>query len=78
MFYDTKDAIVQAIAEDRYPSPPARDLYLVANGVPEKAEVVAFLRFILTKGQEYNVPTGYIGLSDEKLQRGLELLEPGK
>jgi phosphate transport system substrate-binding protein len=75
LFYDTKDAIVQAIAEDRYPSPPARDLYLVTNGVPEKPEVTAFLEFILTKGQEYNVPTGYISLPAEKLERGLALLK---
>jgi phosphate transport system substrate-binding protein len=75
LFYDTKDDIVRAIAEDRYPSPPARDLYLVTNGVPGKPEVTAFLEFILTKGQEYNVPTGYISLPAEKLQRGLKLLE---
>ncbi|MDR2129718.1 MAG: PstS family phosphate ABC transporter substrate-binding protein [Odoribacteraceae bacterium] len=74
LFYDTKDAIIQAIAEDRYPSPPARDLYLVTNGIPEKAEVIAFLKFILTKGQEFNVPAGYISLSAEKLQKGLALL----
>ncbi len=28
-FYDTKDRFIEAIAEDKYPSPPARDLYLV-------------------------------------------------
>jgi phosphate transport system substrate-binding protein len=75
LFYDTKDAIIQAIAEDRYPSPPARDLYMVTNGIPEKPEVVEFLKFILTKGQEFNVPSGYISLSAEKLQKGLDLLQ---
>lgn len=74
LFYDTKDQLIQAIAEDRYPSPPARDLYLVANGVPTKPEVVAFIQFILTEGQQYNVPAGYIGLSAEKLQAGLDRL----
>ncbi|MDR0544923.1 MAG: substrate-binding domain-containing protein [Odoribacteraceae bacterium] len=75
LFYDTKDAIIQAIADDKYPSPPARDLYLVTNGVPGKPEVVAFLEFVLTKGQEFNVPAGYISLSTAKLQRGLEILK---
>ncbi|MDR2414438.1 MAG: PstS family phosphate ABC transporter substrate-binding protein [Odoribacteraceae bacterium] len=75
LFYDTKDAIIQAIADDKYPSPPARDLYLVANGIPRKAEVIEFLKFILTKGQEFNVPAGYISLSAGKLQRGLEQLQ---
>ncbi len=74
-FYDTKDELIQAIADDKYPSPPARDLYLVSNGVPTKPEVVAFLQYILTEGQQHNVPIGYIGLSDEKLERGLKLLE---
>ncbi|MCC8087981.1 MAG: PstS family phosphate ABC transporter substrate-binding protein [Rikenellaceae bacterium] len=74
-FYNTKDEIIQAITDDKYPSPPARDLFLVSNGVPEKEEVRAFLEFILTEGQQWNVPIGYIGLSDEKLQRGLDILK---
>lgn len=73
-FYDTKDQIIQAIADDKYPSPPARDLYLVTNGTPKNEAVVEFLKFILTEGQQYNVPTGYISLSKEKLDRGLALL----
>lgn len=75
LFYETKDQMIAAIAEDRYPSPPARDLYLVSNGIPEKPEVIAFLQYILTKGQEHNVPVGYIGLSQEKLDVGLKKLE---
>ena len=75
LFYDTKDQLIQAIAEDRYPSPPARDLYLVSNGIPTKPEVIAFLKFILTEGQKYNVPAGYIGLSSEKLEKGLAQLK---
>lgn len=77
-FYDTKDEIIQAIAADKYPSPPARDLYLVSNGVPEKEAVRAFLEFILTEGQQWNVPIGYIGLSDEKLDAGLKILGVNK
>ncbi len=73
-FYDTKDRIIEAIAADKYPSPPARDLYVVTNGVPQNEVVVEFLRFIMTDGQQYNVPSGYISLSKEKLDRGLDLL----
>jgi phosphate transport system substrate-binding protein len=78
LFYNTKDDIIKAIAEDRYPSPPARDLYMVTNGVPTKPEVIAFLQYILTNGQKHNIPTGYISLSEEKLQKGLKTLEPKK
>ncbi|MDR1156588.1 MAG: PstS family phosphate ABC transporter substrate-binding protein [Bacteroidales bacterium] len=73
-FYETKDRIIEAIAAGKYPSPPARDLYLVTAGIPENPALVAFLRFILTDGQQYNVPAGYISLSEEKLQRGLDLI----
>ena len=74
-FYDTKDRIIAAIAADKFPSPPARDLYLVTNGIPKDPTLVAFLQFILTEGQQYNVPQGYISLSEEKLQKGLELIK---
>ena len=33
-FYATRDDITAAIADKRYPSPPARDLYLVTKGRP--------------------------------------------
>ena len=74
-FYDTKDDFIAAVAENKYPSPPARDLYMVAHGVPSNPAVVAFLKFILTEGQQYNVPVGYIGLTEEKLAKGLDALK---
>ncbi|MBQ6307914.1 MAG: PstS family phosphate ABC transporter substrate-binding protein [Bacteroidales bacterium] len=74
-FYDTKDDFIAAVAEDKYPSPPARDLYLVSHGVPTNPVVVAFLEYVLTEGQQYNVPIGYISLSEDKLQKGLEQLK---
>lgn len=74
-FYDTKDDFVKAVAEDKYPSPPARDLYLVSNGVPTSPAVVAFLKYILTDGQQECAPAGYISLSENKLQNGLSKLK---
>lgn len=73
-FYDTKDNIIKAIAEGRYPSPPARELYLVSNGKPQKPEVLAFLEYILTKGQELNVPLGYININQNELNVSLKKL----
>ena len=75
-FYDTKEQFVEAIAADRYPSPPARDLYLVTNGVPTDPVVVAFLDYVLGKGQQKNVPAGYIGMSQDKIERSMQLLHP--
>ncbi|MDR2287375.1 MAG: PstS family phosphate ABC transporter substrate-binding protein [Prevotellaceae bacterium] len=78
LFYDTKDDVIKAIAEDRYPSPPARDLYLVSKGTPTKPAVVEFIKYILTDGQKHNIPAGYISLPNEKLQKGLIELKIGE
>ena len=74
-FYATSSQLISAIAQDKYPSPPARDLYLVANGKPTNPAVVAFLKFILTEGQKYNVPNGYISLPKDKLNKGIAKLK---
>jgi phosphate transport system substrate-binding protein len=73
-FYETKDDVIKAIAEGKYPSPPARELYLVSKGKPEKPEVLAFLKYILTKGQELNIPLGYISITQDKLDASLSKL----
>lgn len=74
-FYGTRDDLTKAIAENKYPSPPARDLYMVSKGVPIKPAAVAFLRWILSEGQKFVPETGYIPLSDDKLKAGLELID---
>lgn len=66
-FYATSDQLIEAIKDGRFPSPPARDLYMVTKGKPENPVLVAFLNYVLTEGQKYAPETGYIGLSEEKL-----------
>lgn len=70
-FYGNSIQLIRAIAGGKYPSPPARDLYLVSNGKPTNPIVIAFLKFILTEGQKYNTPNGFIGLSKSKLNAAL-------
>ena len=74
-FYDTKDRLVAAIAEGKYPSPPARDLYLVTKGVPTDPVAVAFLEYVLGDGQAKNIPAGYINTPENKIRESLALLE---
>lgn len=74
-FYGTSSQLISAIAQGKYPSPPARDLYLVSNGKPTNPVVIAFLKFILTEGQKYNVPNGYINLPGDKLNKGIARLK---
>ena len=74
-FYGSKDQITKAIAEGRYPSPPARDLYLVTKGLPTNPVVIAFLKYVLTDGQKLNAPVGYIEIPQEKLDKALGKLK---
>jgi len=72
-FYNTKTEIVRAIAEGKYPSPPARDLHLVTKdnytGITRE-----FVRWILTDGQQYVDSMGYIALPESKIAAGLQKL----
>jgi phosphate transport system substrate-binding protein len=74
-FYDTRDELTKAIAEGKYPSPPARDLYLVCAGKPKKKEVAAFLKWVLTDGQKFVEQAGYIKVDEKKLKADLKKLD---
>lgn len=76
--YDTRDAIVKAIAEGKYPSPPARELFFVTKGNPTNSLVKEFIKWVLTDGQKYVPETGYINLTDKKLKSELDKLEGKK
>lgn len=70
-FYGTLDEFIKAVSEGKYPSPPARDLYLVSKNKPQKRVVIEFLKWVLTKGQNFVNEAGYIRLSDTKLKAEL-------
>ena len=57
--------VMNAIAQGIYPSPPARELYLVSKGKPENPCVLAFLKWILGEGQKYVSVAGYVPLGQE-------------
>jgi phosphate transport system substrate-binding protein len=72
-FYATKTDVMAAIADDRYPRPPARALNLVTNGAPAGL-VKTFIEWALTDGQAFVEETGYIPLTQEQLQEQLAKL----
>jgi len=74
-FYGTLQDTAKAIADGRYPLPPARALHLVSNGKPAKKEVVEFLRWVLTDGQKFVMESGYINLPEEKIAEELKKLD---
>jgi phosphate transport system substrate-binding protein len=74
-FYGSLDKMMAAIAEGKYPSPPARDLYLVSHGKPKNPVVIHFLNWILTEGQQFVSEAGYVQLSPEKIQKELDKIK---
>lgn len=73
-FYDSRDRLVDAIGSGKYPSPPARDLYFVFKGKPEKKVVKQFVRWVLTDGQRYVQEAGYLTLPSGVLNDALNNL----
>lgn len=76
-FYATKSGVATAIANDIYPSPPARPLYLVTKGDPNAASA-DFIRWALTDGQQFVDAAGYVQLNAEQLQASLAALGESK
>ncbi|GAB4477108.1 MAG: phosphate ABC transporter substrate-binding protein PstS [Anaerolineales bacterium] len=72
---DTKEKAIEAVATNRYPSPPARELYLVTKGKPSGI-VLEFIHWVLTDGQRFVGEAGYIQLTNGQLQEGLQKLQP--
>jgi phosphate transport system substrate-binding protein len=73
-FYDTFDQVLAAIAEGKYPSPPARELYLVAKGKPAKQATLDFLKWVITKGQKFVPEAGYVPLTPSRLNEQIDKL----
>ena len=73
--YDTFDDILKAIAEGIYPSPPARELYFVAQGKPKKQATLDFIKWTLTDGQKFVKEAGYVSITQDKINHYLDKLK---
>jgi len=70
---ETKAEAVEMVASGKYPSPPARPLYLVTKGKPTGL-TLAFIQWVLTDGQKYLNEVGYIPLPPDMLAEALNKL----
>jgi phosphate transport system substrate-binding protein len=70
----TKQKAISAVVSGKYPSPPARDLYLMTKG-KFKGTAREFVKWILKDGQKYIGEGGYISLSQSQIKEALERIE---
>lgn len=75
-FYQNSSTVINAINNNLYPSPPARNLHVVTKDSFTGA-TKDFVSWILTDGQQYVLSSGYVELSEETLQMQLTYLESG-
>jgi len=68
IFYATREELLKAIADGRYPSPPARDLYFVSRGKPAGVETARFLKWVLSDGQKLVSEAGYINIPSQRIE----------
>jgi phosphate transport system substrate-binding protein len=73
LYKTTADAI-KAVAEGVYPSPPARFENLATKGKPTGV-TLAFIRWILTDGQQFLSQAGYVPLTTEQQTESLGKLK---
>ncbi len=72
-FYGTRDELIRAISEEKYPSPPARELYLATRDA-FSGETREFVRWILTDGQDLTASAGYLPVDPEVAQKELNAI----
>jgi phosphate transport system substrate-binding protein len=70
-FYSTLDEVMEAIRTALYPAPPARELYFVSKGKPQKRATLEFLKWILSEGQNYVHEAGYVNLPKATIKNEL-------
>jgi phosphate transport system substrate-binding protein len=69
-----KHEAIEAVVSGVYPSPPARDLYLIAKG-KFKVPALDFVKWILSDGQRYVNETGYLKIKQNQSKEALKKLD---
>ncbi|MGD0710809.1 MAG: substrate-binding domain-containing protein [Bacteroidales bacterium] len=74
-FYQHKDSLFKAIADGRFPSSLAPDLYFVCKTKPTDKLVITFIKWILSDGQKIISDAGFVSLPVSKAKEELKQLE---
>jgi len=73
-YYKTMKEAVNAVASEKYPSPPARFENLATKGKPTGL-TLTFIQWIITDGQQYLGQAGYVPLTPEQQAESLAKLK---
>ena len=75
-FYETRGEFLGAVEAGDYPAPPAREMFLAADGGFE-GPALEFVEYVLTEGQQYVRENGYVPLEQDRLDEALDALPGG-
>lgn len=70
---ETKAKAIELVGNGKYPSPPARPLYLVTKGKPTGL-TLAFIQWVLTDGQKFLNEVGYVALPSDVIAEAIKKL----
>lgn len=73
--YDNLSTFLQAVNDGKYPAPPARELYFITRGKPQRKEVIDFFNWVLTDGQKMVKSDGYVPISDSTIGEQINKLK---
>jgi phosphate transport system substrate-binding protein len=73
-YYQAKADAVAAVSSGKYPSPPSRFENLATLGKPEGLKL-AFIKWILTDGQQYLDAAGYVPLTPDQQAESLKKIQ---
>ncbi len=74
--YQDLPTFLAALNEGKFPSPPARELYFITKGRPQKKEILDFFEWVLGDGQKLIHEAGYVPLSHEVIDEQLKKISP--
>lgn len=67
--YDNLNTLMKAIASNKYPSPPARQLFFVTKNKPNTILEKEFLKWVLSDGQKYVNTLGYVKINKTTIDK---------
>jgi phosphate transport system substrate-binding protein len=76
-FYADLYTFLDAVNAGKFPSPPARDLYFITKGRPQRQEILDFFKWVLTDGQKLIHQDGYVPLPPDFIHEQLNKVAPG-